>query len=147
MPDHPRMEIEDHFSKWRSALDRRDLDALSPLLSIDARGGNSVFGIHDGRDAIIGFMAEHWPESVPNRGLWVAIDGTRVVHKWRETLPGTPPSGPDYDYDGISEFNYAGRGQWDFMYGLPDILGLQRVHARWRKDGQEERYGVVYPGM
>ena len=147
MPAHSRSEIEDHFSKWRSALDKRDLDALAPLLSMHARGGNSVLGIREGREAIVSFMAQHWPESIPNRGVWVAIDGTRVVHKWRETLPGSPPEGAIYHYDGISEFNYAGHGEWVFMYGLPDVAGLQRAYARWREDGQEKVYGAVYPGL
>jgi hypothetical protein len=147
MPKFTREEVQGHFSNWRSALDERDLEVLSSLLSIDARGGNSVFGLLDGRDAIVAFMANNWPESVPNRGLWVAIDGSRVVHKWRETLPGKPPSGHGYDYDGISEFNYAGDGEWDFMYGLPDTVGLQRAYTRWRADGHEKSYGAVYPGM
>jgi hypothetical protein len=147
MSDYPRGEVEAHFSNWRGALDERDLVALSQMLSLDARGGNSVFGILEGREAIVDFMTERWPESVPNRGLWVAIDGTRIVHKWRETFPGTPPSGRSYHYDGISEFIYAGDGQWDFMYGLPDVVGLQGTYARWREDGQEKVYGEVYPGM
>ncbi len=146
MRDHPRSEIEEHFSRWRRATDRRDLEAMTHMLSADARGGNAVFGMFEGRSSIMEFM-NHWPESVPNRGLWVAIDGPRVINKWRETLPGTPPDGRDYHYDGISEFNYAGGGQWDFMYGLPDFLGLQRAYARWRQDGNEVVYGKIYPGL
>ena len=147
----PRAEVEAHFARWRAALDRHDIEALRPMLSEDARGGNSVFGIVEGRDALMTFI-ERWPDCVPNEGLWVVIDGARVVHKWREFLPGKAPDGSDYHYDGISEYHYAGadaEGQthWDFMYGLPDVIALQREHARWKKDGHEATYGAVYPGL
>lgn len=146
MSDHERGEIEAHFARWREAVDRRDLDAMAAMLAEDAQGGNSVFGLSQGRDAILRFM-QRWPESVPNRSVWVAIDDVRVVNKWRETLPGTPPQGRYYHYTGISEFIYAGNGQWSFMYGLPDIVGLTRVYAEWRRDGQADIHGEVYPGM
>ena len=112
----------------------------------DARGGNSVFGIVEGRAAIMQFM-ERWPEAVPNKSLWAAIDRPRVVNKWRETLPGEAPAGVSYHYDGISEFHYAGDGRWDFMYGLPDVVGLQRAYARWKGDGHAATYGEIYPGL
>ena len=100
----------------------------------------------EGRDKIMQFM-QNWPEGVPNRSVWHAIDGVRVVNKWRETLPGTPPQHRSYHYDGISEFIYGGGGQWSFIYGLPDQVGLLRVYAQWRRDGQAEIHGEVYPGI
>jgi hypothetical protein len=33
------------------------------------------------------------------------------------------------------------------MYGIPDVVGLMRVYAQWRADGQARIYGEVYPGM
>jgi hypothetical protein len=149
MSDYERSEIEAHFSHWREAVDRRDLDAMASMLTPDARGGNAQFGVSEGRDAIMQFM-EHWPQSVPNRSVWHVIDGVRVVNKWRETLPGTVPDGRDYhdyQYDGISEFIYAGGQKWNFMYGLPDQVGLMRAYAQWRKDGQAAIHGEVYPGI
>jgi hypothetical protein len=146
MSEFERSEVEAHFTRWRAAVDRRDLAAMAPMLAEDARGGNAVFGIVEGRDKIMEFM-QYWPESVPNRSVWHAIDGVRVVNKWRETLPGSPPPGSSYDYDGISEFVYGGNGQWSFMYGLPDQVGLLRSYAQWRKDGQAEIHGEVYPGL
>lgn len=146
MLDPDRTEVEAHFGRWRAAVDRRDLAAMAPMLSMDARGGNTVFGLFEGREAVLAFM-DHWPESVPNRSVWHAIDGARVVNKWRETLPGISPEGGNYDYFGISEFIYAGGGQWNFMYGMPDSIGLTRLYEQWRKDGQAEKYGEVYPGM
>ena len=141
-----RSEVASHFARWRKAVDRRDLGAMASMLAEDARGGNAVFGVFEGRDKIMAFM-RHWPESIPNRSLWHVIDAERVVDKWRETLPGTAPQGGSYRYDGISEFIYGGNQQWSFMYGLPDQVGLARVYAQWRKDGQAEIHGEVYPGL
>ena len=92
MSNYPRSEIEAHFARWREAVNRHDLEAMAPMLAEDARGGNEVFGLFEGRNAIMQFM-KHWPDSVPNRSVWCVIDGSRVVNKWRETLPGTPPEG------------------------------------------------------
>ena len=149
MSDYDRNEIETHFSRWREAVDQRDFDAMASMLTPDAQGGNAQFGLSKGRDAIMRFM-KHWPESVPNRSVWHVIDDVRVVNKWRETLPGTPPEDRDYDdyhYYGISEFIYAGDQKWNFMYGLPDHVGLMRVYAQWRKDGPAAIFGEVYPGI
>jgi hypothetical protein len=96
-----REEVEAHFTRWREAVDRHDLDAMAPMLTPDAGGGNATFGLSEGRDAVMQFM-QHWPESVPNRSLWHAIDGDRVVNKWREWLPGESPDGTEYHYDGIA---------------------------------------------
>ena len=148
MAGFPREEIEAHWKTYRDAVDRRDLDAMAAYFTEDVRGGNAVHGLFEGREALSKWTREHWPESVPNRGVWTAIDGDRVVHKWRETLPGTPPDGAEpYDYFGISEFIYAGDGKWSFMFGLPDVFGLQQVYARWKADGQAAPHGEVYPGM
>ena len=146
MSSSSRDEIEAHFARWREAVDRRDLGALGQMLSEDVRGGNAIFGISEGRDAVMRFM-ERWPESVPNESLWVVIDGPRVVNKWRETLPGAPPAGVHYHYDGITELHYDGAGRWDFMYGLPDVVALQRAYARWKADGHLATHGDLYPGL
>ncbi|MBW2294518.1 MAG: hypothetical protein JRG94_19735 [Deltaproteobacteria bacterium] len=79
--------------------------------------------------------------------MWHAIDGYRVVDKWRETLPGDPPPSRDYHYYGITELIYAGSGAWSFMYGIPDVVGLMRVYGQWRRDGQADIHGEVYPDI
>ena len=140
MAEFPRAEIVEHYTRWRAAVDRRDLAAMAPMLAADAQGGNATFGMFDGRDAIIEFSETRWPTSVPNRSVWHVIDGTRVVDKWRETLPGTPPAESDYHYVGISEFIYGGNGEWSYMYGIPDAVGFGRVYKRWVDDGQAKKY-------
>ena len=143
----PRAQVESLFRSWRAAIDTRDFAAMRDMLTPDARGGNAVFGVVDGRDALLEFAESKWPEAVPNESVWHAIDGERLVNKWKETLPGTPPSGEPYAYFGISEFLYDESGRWRFMYGLPDVPGLMRVHARWKKDGHAATFPDVYPEL
>lgn len=145
--DDLREDVEALFRRWRAALERRDFSAMREMLTPDARGGNAVFGLTEGRDAVIEFSETKWPEEIPNVSVWHAIDGTRLVNKWKETLPGDSPTGEPYDYFGISEFIYAEAGQWNFMYGIPDIAGLMSVHARWRSDDQADRFPQVYPDL
>jgi len=142
-----RDEVAAHFARWRQAVDRHDIDQMASMLTEDAQGGNSQFGLFNGREAISQFSRDRWPESVPNRSVWHAIDGYRVVDKWRETLPGDPPPSRDYHYYGITELIYAGSGAWSFMYGIPDVVGLMRVYGQWRRDGQADIHGEVYPDI
>ena len=119
MSEFSREEVSTHFDRWRAAVDRRDLDEMYVMLADDARGGNCAYGIFLGRDAIIQFARDYWPEGIPNRSIWHVIDGSRVVNKWFETLPGEPSAGNDYTYEGISEFIYAGSGKWSFQHNFP----------------------------
>jgi len=142
-----RQVIESLFRRWRRAVDSRDFEAMRDMLTPDARGGNAVFGLFAGRDAVVEFSESNWPESVPNVSIWHAIDGVRLVNKWKETMPGNPSSGEPFDYFGISEFIYDESGRWNYMYGLPDVSGLMRVHARWQSDGHAAEFPEVYSEM
>jgi len=58
MSDISRSEIGVRSAGWRRAADRGDLPAMVAMAAMfteDARGGNSVLGTAEGRDAIIGF--------------------------------------------------------------------------------------------
>ena len=146
MSEFTRDEVEAHFRAWRRRVDCHDLEGMADLLAADASGGNAVFGVSEGREAVVKFMGL-WPEVVPNQSLWVAIDDVRVVNKWRETLPGESPAGHPYHYDGITELIYAGAQRWSFMYGLPDMVALKAAYSHWKSDGHEVTYGAVYPGL
>ena len=142
-----RQDVESLFRRWRTAVDCRDFDGMRNMLTPDARGGNAIFGIFEGRDALVDFSESKWPDSVPNMSVWHVIDGTRLVNKWKETLPGEPSSGEPFDYFGISEFVADESGRWNFMYGLPDVTGLLKAHARWKADGYQDKFPEVYPEM
>ncbi len=144
MAEFDRNEVSELFIRWRAATDRRDLDEMYEMLAEDAIGGNCKSGTFKGRDAIIQWSQENWPEFLPNRSIWHVIDDSRVVNKWYETLPGEPSAGHDYSYEGISEFIYGGSGKWNFMYGIPDFWGLERALKEWEKDGNMEKYSHLF---
>lgn len=138
-------EVHETYVRWRKLVDDRDLDNMHEMLTEYAIGGNSILGMFEGRDAIIQFSRDRWPELIANRNIWYAIDGNRAVDKWQETLPGTPPEDSEpYTYDGISEFVYAGNGQWRLMYGIPDVVALGKTYKRWAKDGQMKIFGNIF---
>lgn len=144
MTDFTREEVSAHFDRWRAATDRRDLDEMQLMLTDDAIGGNCVSGTFKGAQNIIAWSRRAWPEIVPNRSIWHVIDGSRVVNKWFEELPGVPANGVRYTYEGISEFIYAGEGKWNYMYGIPDVFNFNKVYERWMKDGNSEKYGDIF---
>lgn len=145
--DWPRREVEESFAAYRSAVDAADHEKMAAMLSEGGRGGNATFGFVQGREAYRQFLKDHWLEIIPNHNVWQAIDRGRVVNKWCEVLPGTPPGGERYDYFGINEVIYSGNGEFRLMYSLPDLFGLSLLYRRWRADGQHERFGEIYPGL
>lgn len=139
-----REDVERTYSRWRAAVDIRDINTMVSMFTESAKAGNSVYGIVQGETAIRTFL-ERLPEIVPNRTVWHVIDGSRVVEKWRETLPGHRDDGSTYDYYGIAELIYSEEGKWSCLYSIPDIIGLQTVYREWHGDGHHETYGEIYP--
>ena len=144
--DWPPGEVETAFAAYRAAVDAGDHDTMATMLTRDGRGGNATFGFF-GRDDYKQFLADCWLEIIPNVSVWQLTGGGRVVNKWRESLPGSPPAGGRYDYFGVNEVIYAGEGRFRFMYSIPDLFGLTVLYARWKADGQDEVYGDLYPGI
>lgn len=145
--DWPRDEVGEAFGRYRAAVDVGDHAAMAEMLSEEGRGGNATFGLFHGRAAYRAFLTDHWLEIIPNASVWQMIEGGRVVNKWVETLPGTPPAGGAYDYFGINEVIYAGDGRFRLMYSVPDLFGLTVVYRRWKADGHHQTYGDIYPGL
>lgn len=143
----PRREVADAFAAYRSAVDVADHDTMAGMLSDGGRGGNATFGLFHDRASYRQFLTERWNELVPNYSVWHVVDGGRVVNKWREVLPGTPPGGGRYEYFGINELIYAGERQFRLMYSVPDLFGLTTVYRRWKANGQHGEYGEIYPGL
>jgi hypothetical protein len=145
--DWPRSEVEKAFAAYRAAIEVGDHETMAAMLADDGRAGNATFGLFHDRASYLKFLTDCWLEVIPNRSVWQMIDGGRVVNKWRESLPGSPPEGERYDYFGINEVIYAGDGQFRFMFSLPDLFGLTVLYGRWKTDGQHETYGDIYPGL
>jgi len=145
--DWSRKEVEKAFAAYRAAIDHADHDTMAAMLTDDGRGGNATYGFFHDRLSYRQFLEDCWLEIIPNYNVWHMIDGGRVVNKWWEVLPGTPPGGGRYDYFGINEVIYAGGGQFRLMYSMPDLFGMTLLYRRWRADGQHETYGDIYPGL
>ena len=143
----PRDEVDKAFGAYRAAVDVGDHEAMVAMFTEDGRGGNSTFGFFRGRETYLQFLKDCWLEIIPNHSMWHVIQGGRVVNRWCEVLPGTPPGGGRYDYFGINELIYGGDGQFRLQYSLPDLFPLTVLYARWKRDGQHERYGDIYPGL
>jgi ketosteroid isomerase-like protein len=73
----------------------------------------TVFG-----DAMEGF--EDWKFPID----FIAIDGDRVVVKWRQVLPGHADDGRPYEQSGVSTLIYAGNGKFKYE---EDILNMVHV--------------------
>lgn len=142
----PAEEIEAAWTAYRAAVDVGDHDTMSRMMTADGRGGNSTFGFFDS-DAYLLFLKECWLEIIPNESVWHVIEGGRIVNRWCETFPGTPPAGGRYDYFGINELIYAGDGRFCFQYSLPDLFPMTILYQRWKADGQHEIYGDLYPSL
>lgn len=140
-------EVEQAFQKYRRAVDVGDHEKMASMLSDDGRGGNATFGLFHDRASYKDFLTSHWHEAIPNHSVWVASDRGRVLNKWCEVLPGTPPEGGRYDYFGINEVIYNGEGQFRLMFSTPDLFGLQVLYKKWIADGQKDKYGDIYPGL
>ncbi len=143
----PTGEVERAFAAYRAAVDAGDHDTMAAMLSEDGRGGNSTFGFFEGRSAYRQFLADCWLPIVPNHSMWHVVQAGRVVNRWCEVLPGTPPDGGRYDYFGINELIYAGNGLFRFQYSIPELFPLSVLYARWKADGQHETWGDIYPGL
>lgn len=73
----------------------------------------TVFG-----DAMEGF--EDWKFPID----FIAVDGDRVVVKWRQVLPGHADDGRPYEQSGVSTLIYAGNGKFRYE---EDILNMVHV--------------------
>jgi hypothetical protein len=145
--DWPRPEVEKAFEAYRAAIAVGDHATMAAMLTENGRGGNATFGFFEGRAAYAAFLEDCWPDTIPNYNVWQSIAGGRVVNRWCEVLPGTPPGGGRYDYFGINEVIYAGDGLFRFMYSLPDLFGLTALYDRWKADGQHETHGDIFPSI
>ncbi|MEH6592625.1 MAG: hypothetical protein V7746_20330 [Halioglobus sp.] len=143
----PQGEVDAAFRKYRDAVDVGDHETMASMLSDDGRGGNATFGLFHDRVSYKGFLTSFWQEIIPNHSVWIATDKGRVLNRWCEVLPGTPPEGDRYDYFGINEVIYNGNGQFRLMFSTPDLFGLQVLYKKWVADAQVEKYGDIYPGL
>ena len=128
----PREEIQatlDRYTKVREEIDAgkltwRDLAQFftDDAVFIDPAWGR-VQGIDEMKatvfgDAMEGF--EDWKFPID----FIAVDGDRVVVKWRQVLPGHADDGRPYEQTAVSTLIYAGDGKFKYE---EDILNMVHV--------------------
>jgi hypothetical protein len=137
MADFPRGEIE---AAWRHRMELQDADDWHAFGMTFTENGVYVEhheGTFRGRRAILDWLV---PVMKQCRGWtypveWHAIDGNRVIHKWRNRLPGKRRDGSYYEFAGITVMEYAGGGQFSFqedIYNWEEALPVLREWAKAR---------------
>ena len=144
----PREEVEEFHRAWREATGEGNHQAMREMMTDDGRGGNTVYGVFsDGPEAFLQWLKDAFVPAITNRCPWSVIDRGRIVERWCEYLPGTPPEGGHYEYFGWAEMIYAGDGKIRLFFSTPDVYSLKRCYKRWMDDGQHEVHGHVYPDV
>jgi hypothetical protein len=60
---------------------------------------------------------------------WIAIDGNRVIIKFRNQLPGQRPDGTYYEVPAVSILEYAGGGKFSFEEDIMNMVHVGEVIA------------------
>jgi ketosteroid isomerase-like protein len=81
----------------------------------------TVFG-----EAMVGLESWSFPTD------FYAVDGDRVLVKWRQVLPGQRPDGRPYEQSGCSTLIYAGDGKFSYE---EDLLNMVHVFEDVKASG------------
>ena len=133
---HDRSEIEKTIQRYlelRRGAIAGDIPwtALAEVFTDDAVFIDSVWGRHDGLDAVVEFLdasmrgLDDW--DFPH--LWEAIDGDRVFLRWSNRLPGATADGRPLDNMGLSILEYAGDGRFSYeedMYSESHLMQVMK---------------------
>jgi len=134
MNDFSRDEI---LAAWQRRMDLQDADnweGFGRTFTDDAVYHEHHYGIFRGRQAILAWLVpvmqycKGWTYPVE----WVCIDGSRVVHKWLNRLPGARADGSFYEFAGITAMEYAGNGQFSFQEDIYNRVETDRIIDEWK---------------
>ena len=136
MVDFPRGEVQKaldalHSIRAKANAGEVGWDALADMFTQDATFIDPAWGRFKGRKSIRQFMRDSM------RGLedwkfpteWTAIDGNRVIIKFRNQLPGQRPDGTYYEVPGVSILEYAGGGKFSFEEDIINMVHVGEVMA------------------
>ncbi|MCP4908322.1 MAG: nuclear transport factor 2 family protein [bacterium] len=112
--DHTaREEILEAYERHIRLRGTGDWPGLAVLFAEDARYFDPIFGWHQGRDAIAGFL-ERAMAGLAERiftDVWHVADDQRLVFYWQCSMPGATDESSGL-YHGMSSLLYAGKGLW-----------------------------------
>lgn len=134
MVDFSRVEVQKaidalHSIRAKASAAEIAWDSLADMFTKDATYIDPAWGRSRGREAIIHFLRDSM------RGLedwefptdWCAIDGNRVISKFRNRLPDQRPDGTCYEVPGVSMLEYAGDGKCSFAEDIINMAHLYEV--------------------
>ena len=133
MSNYSREEILAAFRAFDQCSERVDWDSAIHFFTEDARGGNVRIGVREGREGIMQWLRNN-PPDWGYESLWLAVDPPRVVNRWRHWLPGHRADGSRYEFEGISEYVYAGNGRFSWAYSTFDSAAVAAVVEEYRRD-------------
>ena len=134
MADFPRGEVQKAIDALHSIRDKASAgemswDAIADLFTEDATYIDPAWGHFKGRKSIRQFLRDSMQglEGWKFPTDWCVIEGSRVVSKFRNQLPGRRPDGSFYEVPGVSVLEYAGDGKFSFEEDIINMVHLYEV--------------------
>lgn len=134
MKRYPRKEVEKavealHNIRAKASAGEIGWDALAEMFTEDATFIDPAWGRMKGRETIVQFLRDSM------KGLkdwtfpteWHAIDGNRVISRFKNRLPGRRPDGTYYEVPGVSILEYAGGGKFSYEEDCMNMVHLFEV--------------------
>ena len=138
MAEFSRDEVEKAFEHYMEVQQARNWPALADEFTDDAVYEEAHFGTFRGREEIREFLAKSMADlsdwTFPTQ--WVAIDGSRVVFKWLNRLPGQRADGSHYEFPGITILEYAGDKRWSYEEDVYNFETCIAVMKEWNRAQQ-----------
>jgi limonene-1,2-epoxide hydrolase len=138
MPQFSRDEVERAFAHRLAFQEQDDWEGFGNTFTDDAVYVEHHEGTFRGRDAILAWLlpvmarCKDWTYPID----WVAIDGNRLIYRWRNRLPGRRPDGSPYEFIGLSVAEYAGENRWSYqedVYNWETAIEVLKEWAQSRK--------------
>ncbi len=135
MAEFSREEVEKAFARYLEVQQARDWPKFADVFTEDAVYEESHFGTFRGREEIREFLKksmaglEEW--TFPTE--WSAIDGSRVVFKWLNRLPGRRADGSHFEFPGITVLEYGGGNLWSYEEDIYNFETCLAVMKEWRE--------------
>ncbi len=144
-PDEVRSAVDAYVAlRGRIAAGDAHWTDLASMFTDDAVYIDPAWGRIQGIDA----LREFFDESMRGLEDWdfpiefTAVDGTTVVVKWTQQLPGARADGSRYEQSGISTLVYAGDGKFSYE---EDLLNMVHVLEDLRESGWRPGEGFLSP--
>ena len=125
------------YRRHQACRSAGDWAGLARCFTDDARYFDPIFGWHEGRAAIAGFL-ERAMAGLADRifeEAWHVSEGDRIVCYWQCTTPGVEPDPSAEPYHGMSSLVYEGDGLFREQM---DIYDREQARSSRREAGAND---------